>query len=188
MKMHRVEGILAISTNQVVGQGDMLPWHHSGDLKRFKRITMGHGMLLGYPTFAGMAKKYGKLGYQLLPGRSLFVVGREPFETRLGIDCSNVEFLPTYGPQDDLETVLGYLNPEQRLFIGGGARIYRDYLPFAERIYLTEMDIECPVDYDTVFLNDSWSFMQHGWRSKVHEGSEICNGVKANYITMSSVL
>jgi len=187
MRIKRVEGILAISTNNVVGQGDMLPWHHSGDLKRFKSITMGHGIFMGYPTFVGMAKKYAKPGKQMLPGRTLIVVGREPFDAKLDIDFSNVTILPTFGPRDDLETALKYLSPDQTLFIAGGARIYRDYLSFAERIYLTKIETICPTNEDTVFLTDSWSMMG-GWRTITSGGSDVCDGVKANYITMSSVI
>ena len=86
MRMRRVEGILAVSKNNVIGQGDKIPWHHSGDFKRFKQITMGHGVMMGYPTFKGMAKLYTRPGKQVLPGRHIFVVGREPFEGMLDLD------------------------------------------------------------------------------------------------------
>ena len=64
MRIHKVQGILAVSANHVVGQKDMIPWHHSGDFKRFKSTTMGHGVLMGYPTFVGMAQAYTKPGHQ----------------------------------------------------------------------------------------------------------------------------
>ena len=198
MRMHRVNGILAVSTNNVVGQKDSIPWHHSGDFKHFKTITMDHGILMGYPTFIGIAKNYTKPGKQVLPGRIIFVVGREPFDTILDIDQSNVIMLPTYGPKDDIETAIGYLRPDQTLFIAGGARIYRDYLKYAEKVYFTLIDIKCPVDHDTIFLTDMhpgdkttyalWAIVDKTWRTITHTGSEICNGLKASYITFDSVL
>ena len=187
MKLHRVEGILAVSTNNVVGQKDAIPWHHSGDFKRFKEITMDHGILMGYPTFIGMAKNYTKPGKQVLPGRTVFVVGREPFDAQLDIDDSNVIMIPTYGPLDDIYTAFRHLAEWQKLFISGGARVYRDYLPFAERVHLTRINLVCPVDHDTVFLTD---FDTTNWRTCSSVGEEICGptALKASYFTLSSVI
>jgi dihydrofolate reductase len=184
MKIHRVEGILAVSNNNVVGQKDSIPWYHSGDFKHFKSTTMGHAVMMGYPTFIGMAKNYGRPGKIMLPGRTIFVVGREPFDS-VSIDDSNVIMLPTNGPRDDIETALSMINPDQKLFISGGARIYRDYLPFAERVYLTKIDLDCPVDHDTVMLPE---FVLGSWRTVTHDREEICDGIKASYITMASVI
>lgn len=187
MQMKRVEGILAVSSNNVVGQGSAIPWHHSGDFKRFKSITMGHGVLMGYPTFVGMVKNYTKPGNQVLPGRVIFVVGRAPFDIDIGFDDSNVVYIETHGPKDDIETCLAQLNDDQILFISGGARIYRDYLPYAERLYLTRIDIVCPINQDTVLLN---SFNTRSWRTRSANNCETDNktGLRANYYVLSSVL
>lgn len=191
MRMSRVEGILAVSKNNVIGQGDKIPWYHHGDFARFKSITLGNGVLMGYPTFIGMANTYTKLGRQVLPNRQLFVVGRAPFDFPLDVDFSNVEFLSTYGPQDDVETALGFLSPTQKLFIAGGGRVYRDYLHLADRIHLTRIEISCPVDHNTVFLSQETQNLLSSvvyWRSITENGEEISDGLKANYYTFDAVI
>lgn len=187
MRMHKVQAILAVSANHVVGQKDMIPWHHSGDFKRFKSTTMGHGLLMGYPTFLGMVRNYTKPGAQVLPGRKVFVVGRVPFDGihDLGIDMSNVTVLETHGPKDDLETALKELDEHQVLFIAGGARIYRDYLPYAEKVYFTLIATECKVDQDTVFMND---FNPSDWRTVTSNGVEFdSKGLEASYFILSGI-
>ena len=184
--MNRVEGILAVSTNNVIGQKDAIPWHHSGDFKHFKSITMGHGVLMGYPTFVGMAKNYATPGKVMLPGRTIFVVGREPFDIDIDIDQSNVIMLPTHGPKDDIETALKHLGDHQKLFIAGGARIYRDYLQYANKVYLTRIYLVCPVDHDTVFLTN---FDTKNWRTSFTTSVEICgpNSLKATYFQLEGI-
>lgn len=197
MRIRRVEGILAVSKNNVVGQGDKIPWHHSGDFKRFKQITMGHGVMMGYPTFKGMAKLYTKPGKQVLPGRHIFVVGREPFEgmTDLDINFENVTVMVSNGPQDDIETALKALPsckefPETRkLFIAGGARVYHNYLPYAEKIHLTRIMVDCPEDHETIRLTGETGWLLTGldkWRSITMNGYEDCDGVRATYMTLDS--
>lgn len=198
MRMRRVEGILAVSSNKVIGQGDKIPWHHSGDFRRFKEITMGHGIMMGYPTFKGMAKLYTKPGQQVLPGRQIFVVGREPFVGMLDLDINfdNVSVLVTHGPQDDLETALKKLPsckefPKTRkLFIAGGGRMYHNYLPYAEKIHLTEIETVCPIDHETVLLSpETVSLLSsYHWRSVTLNGIEESNGVRASYITLDAVI
>lgn len=184
MRIHKVQGILAVSANHVVGQKDMIPWHHSGDFKRFKSITMGHGILMGYPTFVGMAKNYTKPGQQVLPGRTIFVVGRQPFNALLDIDDSNVVMIETHGPKDDIETALKHLDENQVLFISGGARVYRDYLPYAEKVYFTLIATECPINEDTVMMND---FNPSAWRTITSNGVEIdSKGLEASYFILSA--
>jgi dihydrofolate reductase len=192
MRMRRVEGILAVSKNNVIGQGDKIPWHHSGDFKRFKQITMGHGVMMGYPTFKGMAKLYTRPGKQVLPGRHIFVVGREPFEGMLDLDVdfANVSVITSNGPQDDIMTALKRLPSEnEKLFIAGGARVYHNYLPYAERVHLTRIMIDCPEDHETVRLSAETHWLLSGldrWRSITMNGYEDCDGVRASYMTLDS--
>lgn len=191
MRMKRVEGILAVSRNNVVGQGDKIPWHHRGDLRRFWQITMDNGVLMGYPTFKGMATVYTKPGRQVLPGRKVFVVGREPFEglDELDVNLENVVLLPTHGPKDDIETALKQLPENRKLFIAGGARVYHNYLTYAEKVHLTRIDLECPEDENTVRLSaeTSWQLLGiNNWRSVTINGTEISDGLKAVYMTLDA--
>lgn len=190
--MKNVEGILAVSVNNVIGQGSHIPWQHSGDFKRFRRITMGHGILMGFPTFVGIATKYTKAGSQVLPGRDIFIVGREPFKTAsLSVDLSNVTFVPTEGPRYDILTAQSKLAEGQKLFIGGGGKIYRDYLPFAERVHLTTIMFKVPTDENTIVLYPETIELisyKENWRSVISEGSESAHGLVASYSTLDALI
>src|SRR5437763_15896089 len=60
--------IAALASNNVIGQGNRMPWHLSADLKRFKALTMGHHLIMGRKTFASIGRP--------LPGRTTIVVTR----------------------------------------------------------------------------------------------------------------
>lgn len=150
--MKNVNMIIAMSNNGVVGQGLKLPWHHKGDMQHFKDTTMNNVVLMGYPTFYGMATSYGKPGKVMLPGRLIVVVGRQPFDS-CGIDTSNVYFLEQTNAQEEIENALSLLGENQQLFISGGARIYQRYIQFVDKAYITIFDFSCEVDHDTVFLS-----------------------------------
>jgi dihydrofolate reductase len=192
MRMKRVHGILAVADNGVIGQGAGMPWHHSGDFKKFRQRTMGHALLMGYPTFKGIAEQYTKPGQQVLPGRRIFVVGREPFEGMLNLDVNfeNVTVIVTHGPQDDIKSCLVQLNEDQTLFIAVGGRIYQNYLPFAEKIYLTKIHVSPKIDENTVLLSPETTSLLgiHYWRSVYNEGEETSNGVQASFLTLEAML
>ena len=191
--MKNVEGIIAVSHNDVIGQGSKLPWHHPGDLKRFKHITMGHAVLMGFPTFKGMVENYARPGEEFLSGRMIYVVGREPFQglLNLNIPFDNVELVITRGFKDDLETILKMMDQyhfrdlvakgdDPKLFIAGGAKVYRDYLPFAERVYLTNIDTTCHVDEETVLIDKTTHDLLSGipyWRTVSALGADVCQGI-----------
>lgn len=192
MRMKRVHGILAVADNGVIGQGAGMPWHHSGDFKRFRQRTMGHALLMGYPTFKGIAEQYTKPGNQVLPGRHIFVVGREPFEgmLNLNVNFENVTVLVTHGPVDDVKTCLKQMPEDQILFIAGGGRIYQNYLPIAEKIYLTQVHVKPKIDENTVLLSSETSSLLdlRYWRSVTRDGEETSNGVQASFLTLEAVL
>src|SRR5207253_2922093 len=69
----RLSIIAALSANNVIGRGNALPWRLSGDLKRFKTLTMGHHLLLGRRTFESIGRP--------LPGRTMIVLTRGTIAT-----------------------------------------------------------------------------------------------------------
>ena len=119
--------IVAMAKNRVIGREGKLPWHLPSDLQRFKQLTMGHTLLMGSHTFESIG--------QPLPGRRTIVLSRDP--DYQAVDCEVAT---------SIAAALQLAKPAEELFICGGADIYRQTLPFAERIYLTELENEIAGD------------------------------------------
>ena len=106
--------IVAKAANGAIGKGNRMPWHISGDLKYFKRVTTGHPVIMGYNTWLS-------LGGRPLPGRRNIVVSRSHSAAP---DCG-AEFLPSL---------------EAEVFVIGGGQLYRAAMPLADRLYITEVE------------------------------------------------
>jgi len=119
--------IVAMAKNRVIGSSGQLPWHLPSDLHRFKQLTMGHTLLMGRCTFESVGTA--------LPGRQTIVLSRDPEYQTDGCIIAT-----------DIEAALQLVSPTEELFICGGADIYRQTLPLAEKIYLTELDVEIAGD------------------------------------------
>lgn len=119
--------IAAIALNRAIGAGGALPWHLSEDLKRFKRLTTGHAILMGHKTFVSLGRP--------LPNRRNVVLSRSP-----------VPGAETYPSVND---ALNALADEEWVFVIGGGDVYRQLLDRADRLYLTRVDRD--VEGDTYF-------------------------------------
>lgn len=111
--------IVAIAENLAIGKNNDLLWHIPADLKRFKKITLGHSVIMGKKT-------YDSLPVKPLPGRKNIIITDDPQDQFP--DCIKVH---------SIEEALAQVNPEEESFIIGGASVYRQFLPLAERLYLT---------------------------------------------------
>lgn len=131
--MSIISFVVAVSRNGVIGRDGGLPWHISSDLKRFKAITMGKPIIMGRKTWESLPKKP-------LPGRRNIVVTRQA-------DFS-AEGAVVVGDVDAALAVAAMEAPSEICVIGGGD-IYRQLLPQANRIYLTE--VQADVEGDTHF-------------------------------------
>ena len=127
--------IVAISTNGVIGRGDDLPWRLSADLRRFKRLTMGHHIVMGRKTHESIGRE--------LPGRTSVVVTRSADYQPDGAD--GVGIVVAHSLDEALELV----ENDDEAFIIGGAEIYRQALPLADRLYVTRVHAE--IDGDVSF-------------------------------------
>jgi dihydrofolate reductase len=142
----RISIIAAVATNGVIGRQGRLPWRLSGDLKRFKRLTMGHTIIMGRRTWESIGRP--------LPGRSTVVVTRQ---SDYMVDADGVNIAASL---DDALHIAEAAN-EKEAFVVGGAELYREALLRAHRLYFTEVaaDVEgdtyFPVNFDT-FDWDSW--------------------------------
>ncbi|MDP4020470.1 MAG: dihydrofolate reductase [Candidatus Adlerbacteria bacterium] len=132
-KKPRISIIVSIGKNLVIGRQDKLMWPIPDDLKRFKQLTMGHTVIMGRKTFESILGTLGKP----LPGRTNIVITRDK----------------NYAPEGavivhSLEEAIQKAREieKEEIFIGGGAQIYEQALPLADRLYLTLIDDEKPGD------------------------------------------
>jgi len=130
--------IAAMASNRIVGNKNQLPRHYSQDLQHFKKITTGHIIVMGYNTFLSIGKP--------LPNRRNIVLSKEP-----------VEGIETYTSIEDMMKQLESEKIDQ-IFIIGWASIYRQFLPIADVIYLTE--IKKAYEGDTSFPEFESDFVE----------------------------
>ena len=113
--------IVAMAENRVIGQGNAIPWHLPADLAHFKRLTLGHSLIMGRRTFDS-------LGRRPLPQRRNLIITRQAAYDAAGV-----------GVFDSLDRALGACEGETEVFICGGGQLYKLALPLAARLYLTRI-------------------------------------------------
>jgi len=119
--------IAAMANDRVIGLNNQMPWHMPADLAHFKQITLGKPVVMGRKTFDSIGR--------LLPGRRNIVISRQPMPIGFGAD-----WLPS------IDAALDLLQAEPEVMIIGGAELYRQTLPVADRLYLTEFDLKVQGD------------------------------------------
>lgn len=117
--------IVAIAKNNVIGKDNKLIWHIPEDLKRFKRITTGKTIIMGRNTFLSLGR--------VLPERKHVVL------THLQETVSDDEQVKTVYSLDDLKE---YIENDEENFVIGGAMMYKTLMPYANKMYITEIDQE----------------------------------------------
>lgn len=130
--------ISSVGKNNELGKNNNLIWHFKDDMKFFKDTTMNHTVVMGLNTYKSLPGD--------LPGRHIIVVSFDPVN---GVDTVN-------GIEPIIEK---YKDSEEEIFICGGASIYKQFLPYASKLYLTEIDAICN-DADTFFpefKKDEWT-------------------------------
>lgn len=140
----RLSIIVAMSRNGVIGKDNAIPWRLPGELALFKRVTMGHPIVMGRRTWESIGRA--------LPGRLNIVVTRNKAYAAPGA---------TVVPS--LEAALAAAAGATEIFIIGGAQLYAEALPRANRLYLTTVDTE--VDGDTRMP----AFDRRAWRTVATE-------------------
>ena len=111
--------IVAIAENYAIGKNNDLLWHIPADLKRFKKITLGHSVIMGKRTYESLPKRP-------LTDRENIVITDDPEDQFPG--CTIIY---------SIEDALPLIKPEEEAFIIGGASVYRQFLPHTDRLYLT---------------------------------------------------
>ena len=126
--------IVAMDEKGGIGKQNQLPWHLPSDLKRFKKITMGHHLVMGRKTYETIGKP--------LPGRSMIVVSHQKNYSAIG--CLVVNSLKSAIELVDEKH-------ESELFVIGGGEIFHQAINLADRIYLTVVHTDA--DADVFFPN-----------------------------------
>lgn len=129
--MSTISLVVAVSRNGVIGRGGRLPWHISSDLKLFKALTMGKPVIMGRKTWEGLPRKP-------LPGRSNIIITRQHDFVAEGAEVVA-----------DAAAALAKAGEAEEIAVIGGGEIYQMFLPVANRIYMTFVDLD--VDGDTFF-------------------------------------
>ncbi|NCU17240.1 dihydrofolate reductase [Pallidibacillus pasinlerensis] len=114
--------IVATSENGIIGKDNQIPWHLPDDLKRFKKITMGHPIVMGRKTFESIGRP--------LPGRENIVLTKN----------KNIELEGCTVFHSEKE-LIDYCTrkKDEEVFIIGGAYLFKMFLPYVDRLYLTKI-------------------------------------------------
>lgn len=135
--------IAAIGRNNEIGKGNDLIFHFHNDMKFFRETTTGGTVVMGRKTFESLPK--------VLPKRRNIVISSDKDLVIEGAEvCCGVD------------EALELIKNDSKIFIIGGGRVYSEFLEYADKLYLTEVDAECP-DADTYFPE----FDKNDWNTEV---------------------
>lgn len=109
--------------NRVIGANNKIPWHLPNELKLFKTLTMGHHIVMGRKTYESIGR--------LLPGRTTVIVTRQRDYAVQGAIIAH-----------SMTGALDACKGDEETFVIGGADLFRETLPIADRVYLTVVDAE----------------------------------------------
>ena len=153
--------IVAVAENNAIGKGNKLLWHISDDLKRFKRLTTGYSVVMGKKT-------YESLPVQPLPGRTNVVISDIKGELIKGCEMAY-----------SIEEAIEKCPDNEESFIIGGGSVYHQFLPFADKLYITK--VHKAFDADTFFPEideDEWQLIE---RKKIESDGK--NDFSFSYLT-----
>jgi dihydrofolate reductase len=127
----KISLIVAMGRSRQIGCKGKIPWHLPSDLQNFKKVTLGHTLLLGRKTFESIGKP--------LPGRKTIVLTRSDSSIYKDQGCLSVK---------NLEEALAIAknSGESEVFIAGGSEVYASALPFVSSLYLSLVDYDGEAD------------------------------------------
>lgn len=153
----RLSILAAMARNRVIGQENRLPWHLPADLKHFKSLTMGHPIVMGRKTYESIGRP--------LPGRTnIILTHQETFEVPGAIVVHSIE--------SALQKCRENNAVQHESFIIGGENLYRQTLPYCQRLYITEIQKDFDGDaFFPEFDSNEWQETQRD--QHFSEGNDI---------------
>ena len=137
--------VAALSLNQVIGRNNALPWSLPADLRRCKKITMDKPIIMGRKTYDSIGRA--------LPGRKNIVISRNPEFHAQGVTVV-----------DSLDAALEAADQAPEVMVIGGANIYYQFLPRADRLYFTL--VRATIDDGDAFFP---AYNRRDWRLIIDE-------------------
>jgi dihydrofolate reductase len=137
--------LVAVSDTGVIGRDNALPWRLSADLRRFRRLTTGHAIVMGRKTYESLGRP--------LPERTNIVVTRQA-------DFAPPGVLVVHSIDAAIEQARKVHGDDSEIFIIGGAEIYRQTLDRADRLYLTRVHTDVEGDTHLQLDLDEWRLVE----------------------------
>lgn len=135
--------IVALARNRAIGLNGNLIWHLSADLKYFKRVTTGHTVIMGYKTFLSLPN------HKALPNRRNIIISSHLEQAPEGFELAH-----------SIQEAVNMVHDEEETFVIGGGSIYEQFLPKADRLYLTRIDKEFEADTYFPYIDfDEWNLI-----------------------------
>jgi len=143
--LHNISIIVAIAENRAIGKDNKLLWHLSDDLKRFKKLTTGHTLIMGRNTFLSLPNG-------ALPNRRHIVISDMEGESFDGCEMAA-----------SIEEAIDLAGKDEECFVIGGGMVYKQFLPLAGKLYLTQ--VHSSFEADTFFPEIDFSH----WKALISE-------------------
>jgi len=142
--------IVAIAENGAIGKDNKLLWHISEDLKRFKKLTTGHTLIMGRNTFLSLPNG-------ALPKRRHIVISDQPNESFDGCEMAG-----------SIEEAVQLAGVDDECFVIGGGMVYAQFLPVVGKLYLTQ--VHASFEADTFFPEIDFSLWKAGFTETIEAG------------------
>lgn len=156
-----VHMIYARAANGVIGKDNVLPWHLPEDMAHFKSLTQGCPVVMGRKTWDSLPPRF-----RPLPGRTNIVVTRQPdWQADGAVRAAS------------LQEALQHASAGQTLWVIGGAQIYAEAQPLADRIELTEIAQDFEGDAHAPVLDA-------GWQETARSAHTSTNGLPYSFVTL----
>ena len=155
--MTRIVLVAAVAANGIIGKNGKLPWHLTEDLQHFKRVTLGHPVIMGRKTWESLKGP--------LPGRENIVITR-----RAGYEA------PGAAVASSLDAALALCAGEPVVCVIGGEQVFKEALSIATDLVMTE--IKQDFEGDTRFP----AYDRSQWREKKREAHTAANGMRFDFV------
>ncbi len=161
-RMSRINVIAAMARNRVIGINNTLPWRLPADLQHFKALTMGHHIVMGRKTYESIGKP--------LPGRTTVIVTRDADYRVAG--CLTAT---------SMDGAIAACGDDPEIFFVGGAEMYAQILPRADRLHLTEIQAD--------YAGDAYfpAFDQCLWRETMRQIQVSPEGLGYHFVTYERI-